>query len=345
MNMTTSLSAGPAIHRGATQGNNNAALKAPSHGGADAPAHRPGFLATRTRPLALAISLALGTLALGAAAPTLADGHYVPGVEGMQAATVPPPGMYYLGYLVHYDIKSFRAPGSSDDLPGDNTGEVTALANRFVWISPYKVLGADWGMEAIVPVQHTSLRLGSMGARDSHTSMGDVYLGPLVLGWHGERWDAVAGAGVWLDNAGSERLAAAGKGFKSLMLTGGATLYLDSAKTTSFSTLMRFEHNGKDDHGFRPGRQLTMEWGLGRNFGKVQAGLVGYSQWQVSHDSGPGASRHKAARHAIGGELVYPIPETGVFLKGAFYREVSAKAGSGPLPKGNLWRLSLVKAF
>ena len=33
-----------------------------------------------------------------------AGGHYVPGVEGIQAASVPPPGDYYLGYMVHYNI-------------------------------------------------------------------------------------------------------------------------------------------------------------------------------------------------------------------------------------------------
>ena len=33
----------------------------------------------------------------------------MPGVEGMQAASVPPPGFYYLGYLLNYDIDDFRA--------------------------------------------------------------------------------------------------------------------------------------------------------------------------------------------------------------------------------------------
>ncbi|KLR58378.1 meta-pathway phenol degradation-like protein, partial [Diaphorobacter sp. J5-51] len=48
-------------------------------------------------------------LAGGLAAPLAqAEGHYVPGVEGMQAASVPPPGFYYLGYLLNYDIDDFR---------------------------------------------------------------------------------------------------------------------------------------------------------------------------------------------------------------------------------------------
>ena len=35
-----------------------------------------------------------------------AEGHYVPGVEGIQAASVPPPGFYYLGYAVNYNANS-----------------------------------------------------------------------------------------------------------------------------------------------------------------------------------------------------------------------------------------------
>ncbi|WP_257646278.1 hypothetical protein [Ottowia beijingensis] len=47
--------------------------------------------------------------------------------RGMQAASVPPPGFYYLGYLLNYDIDDFRAPGTKSNLPGHNRGTVSAL--------------------------------------------------------------------------------------------------------------------------------------------------------------------------------------------------------------------------
>ncbi|HBD33748.1 MULTISPECIES: SphA family protein [Cupriavidus] len=288
-------------------------------------------------------ALALAGALTGPAAR--ADGHYVPGVEGVQAASVPPPGVYYLGYLVNYNIDDFRAPGTSDNLPGHNRGTVTALANRFVWITPHKLLGADYGMEAIVPVVRTSLTINAAGIADTRSGVGDVYLGPLVLGWHGPQWDAVAAAGMWFDTASTSYPASPGKGFKSTMLTGGLTYYFDGAKTVSGSALMRFERNGKTGAGFRPGNQVTLEWGLGKSFGGWQAGVVGYSQWQTSEDSGPGASTSKASRHALGAELVYPVPGAGLFLKGAFYKELRAEAGTGAQPKGSLLRFTLVKAF
>lgn len=296
----------------------------------------------KTTPIAMAVALA-AALAAGAAQ---AEGHYVTGVEGLQGSSVPPAGNYYLGYLANYDIQSFRAPGSDRDLPGSNTGQVTALANRFVHITDTKLFGADYGFETIIPVLKTSLDIQAANVDASDSGVGDVYLGPLVLGWHGAQWDAVAAAGLWLDNASTDGPAAAGKGYKSTMLTGGATYYFDSAKSVSGSALFRFErHHGKTDAGLHPGNQLSLEWGVGKNYGAYSLGVVGYSQWQVSRDSGTGASDDKATRHAAGAELVYPVPGAGLFLKGAAYREFSVEAGTGPAAKGNLFRLSLVKPF
>ena len=272
-----------------------------------------------------------------------AGGHYVPGVEGLQGASVPPPGMYYLGYLVNYSIDELRAPGSSNAIPGNNmTGTVSALANRFVYISSTKVLGADYGFEAIVPVVRKSLAF----AGESNTGVGDVYLGPLVLGWHGGNWDAVAAAGVWFDTGNSDSISKPGNGYKSTMLTGGGTYYFDAAKKWTGSALVRYEMNSSNDAGFEPGDQVTMEWGFGKSIGPVQVGVVGYDQWQTSKDSGTGSTGNKSARHAIGAEVVYPLmKEAGVMLKAAYYNEYSAKGGTNPEPKGSTLRFTFIKAF
>lgn len=295
---------------------------------------------TRTaRFLPTALALAAALLA-GAAH---AEGHYVTGVEGLQGSSVPPAGNYYLGYLVHYDINSFRAPNDAK-LQGD--GKVTALVNRFVKITDTKLLGADYGFETIIPVIRTSLDIKAAALNDSDSGVGDVYLGPLVLGWHGPQWDAVAAAGLWLDTASHNTPVAAGKGYKSTMLTGGVTYYFDPAKSISGSALFRFERHGKNDAGIRPGNQLSLEWGVGKNLGAYQLGVVGYSQWQLSEDSGPGANNLKSSKHALGAEVVYPVPGAGMFLKGAFYKEYSVEGGGGaPSAKGNMLRATLVKAF
>ena len=293
------------------------------------------------------VRTALALLAVVACHAAQAEGHYVAGVEGVQAASVPPPGIHYLGYMVHYSADDFRIPGTSTNLPGHNTATVDALANRLVWISTNKVFGADFGMEAIVPVVRTSLTINAASISDSQSGVGDVYLGPLVLGWHGANWDAVAAAGVWLDSASAPTAAQPalpGKGFKSTMLTGGGTYYFDSAKTWSGSALMRYEINSAKSNGITPGDQATIEWGIGKAMGAVQVGLVGYNQWQVNADSGTGAGNQKSKRNAIGGEIVYPIMSSGLILKAALYKEYTSEAGSGGAePKGSLLRFTLVK--
>lgn len=290
---------------------------------------------TKTAALTLAAMLAGGA--------AQAEGHYVTGVEGLQGSSVPPAGNYYLGYLVHYDINGFQAPDSKDGIGG--SGKVTALANRFVKITDTKLFGADYGFETIIPVLRTSVKVGGLDASDS--GVGDVYVGPLVLGWHGAQWDAVAATGMWLDTASNTPgdPTSPGKGYKSTMLTGGMTYYFDQQKSISGSALFRYEYNGKKDNGVRPGDQLSLEWGVGKNYGAYSLGVVGYSQWQLSNDKGSAAAPGKAERHALGAELVYPVASAGLFLKGAAYKEFSVHGGSGPEPKGNLFRLSLVKPF
>lgn len=272
-------------------------------------------------------------------ASAFAAGHYVPGVEGIQAGSAPPPGVYYIGYLVNYNISGI------DGAPGHNTGTVSVLANRGVWITPYKFLGANYGMETIVPVQSNSFTFNGLGYSGTTRGVGDVYVGPVVLGWHGENWDMTFALGEWLDNASysSTTPSSIGLGYKSTMLTLGGTYYPDAKKEWSISALARFERNGSQSQtGITPGNGLSVEWGIGRQIGGgKQIGLVGYYQDQTSNNSGPGASPYNPRKSAIGVQFDYPILEHGLFLKFAGYHEYSVSNA----PRGNLLRMSIVKVF
>ncbi len=91
-------------------------------------APRQTFCATRSVHSNVAMSALL--LSLAASGAVRADGHYTVGMQGIQAATLPPPGLYGAIYAVSYNIDSFRAPGSENALPGRNKGTVSALAGR-----------------------------------------------------------------------------------------------------------------------------------------------------------------------------------------------------------------------
>lgn len=290
---------------------------------------------------------ALGTSLL--ATPALAvNGHYVPGIEGLSAAAAPPEGLYYRGYLMHYDIDSFR-DASGNAAPGRNSGSVNAWAHRFIWMTGQQFLGADYGMEAIVPMLDIELDLDVAGGqRFEDDGLGDVFVGPVILGWHGEQWDATFAAGHWFDTADfeAENPASVGKGYGTTMLTLGGMWHLDAERRWNVSALSRYEIKTEQDAtGITPGDSWLLEWGLGHRLENgLELGLVGYDAWQLEADDGA-ATGAKAERHAIGVEAGYLWPAVGVQLKGAAYHEYDAEAGGlkGLESEGDAIRLQLTK--
>ncbi len=295
----------------------------------------------QSHALALAGLLVAAPLTMPAFA---ANGHYVPGVEAIGGPAVPPPGFYYRGYLVHYDIDNFRAPGDKK-VSGSNTGTVTALANRFIWITDKTFLGANYGMEAIVPLTDVSLKFKSLGVDDNDSGLGDIFIGPVVLGWHGKQWDAVFAAGYWFDTADYEPLpdASVGKGFGTTMLTLGGTWHFDADKRWSFAALSRYEiKTEQDETDITPGDSYLIEWALSHRLNNgMDVGLVGYEAWQLERDTGGNSTSAKAEKHALGAEVGYFWPQMGLGLNAAYYQEYSNENG----PEGDLLRVHLTKVF
>ena len=271
-----------------------------------------------------------------------ANGHYVPGVEGLKGSVVPPPGIYYRGYLVHYDIDALR-DDQGTKLPDSNTGSVSALVNRFIWMTDKKILNADYGMEAIIPLQRTSLDFGIAGIDSTERGVGDVFVSPLVLGWHGQQWDAVAAAGIWLDTGeySSTEPASIGKGFRTTMLTLGGTYYPDATKSWSLSALSRYEIKSKQDEtGITPGDSWLVEWGVGKQLDNgLELGVIGYNSWQLENSKGAPAG--KAEKHALGIEGSYFWPSLMLGLNAAYLNEYEVHNG----PSGDMFRLTLTKVF
>ncbi|MES9878732.1 MAG: transporter [Candidatus Sedimenticola sp. 1PA] len=296
----------------------------------------------------LTMALLLGSLSCGA----FAEGHYVPGVEGLKGPSAPPPGTYYVGYLLNVEVDSLKAPGTSTDIPVSNKGTVTALANRFVHMTNKKFLGADYGMEAIIPIVRKDLNFTAISYDQTKTGIGDIYLSPLVLGWHGDRWDGLFTAGYWFDSASSDELAEPGNGYGSTMLTVGGTAYLTQDKSVSASAMLRYEmHSGETVNAsgvaYEPGDQATLEWGIGKKVTPVlELALVGYNQRQTSKDSGAGATTtNKYSKNAIGVEASYLSKTLGAFIEAAYYKEYDVAANTAPGAEGSTFRLNIVKPF
>lgn len=249
-------------------------------------------------------------------------GEYVPGIEGVKAAVVPPPGVYYRGYAVHYDADK------SNGLPPQSSVTVNALAHRLIWVTEKEVLGGQFGFEAILPMVQTDLSIGGGIVEDKQTGVGDLFVGALI-GWHGERWDSVAAAGIWSDTASSDSPADPGFGHAELMLTLGGTYYLRPEKDLSMSILTRYEIPDTD----KANDEFVLEWGLGKHQGLLDLGIVGYSRWDV--ESGD------ASVHAVGASVGYFWPQAMLGVDVGVYDEVSVDNGF----EGMKFRLALTKVF
>ncbi|GAA3714702.1 hypothetical protein GCM10022421_22690 [Oceanisphaera sediminis] len=268
-------------------------------------------------------------------------GHYVPGVAEVKGSSVPPPGTYYRGYAVRYEINQL-SDNNGNAVPGNNTGSVTALANRFIHITDKKFLNADYGFDIIIPILHNSLDFNISGIDSSDGGVGDIFVGPVILGWHGQQWDAVFASGVWFDTGSTSEPTSPGKGYKSTMITLGSTFYPDAAKTWSFSALSRYEINFDDDKGIDRGDSWLVEWGLGKRLDNgIQLGLLGYDGWQLEENTGGDSVPGKREKHALGLEASYFWPNLGFGMSAAYLNEYEVKNG----PQGDLFRINMTKVF
>jgi len=296
------------------------------------------------RKLFMVMLIALGFLgASSGAAFALSDAQYPYGVEGIKAASAPPPGLYFKCYSLFYWSDDLRGRDGETQvlevgagaLPAPSKAKIFAVAPRLIWITEHKFLGANVGMDVILPIFVKDLTITQPGGAetifdDSDFGFGDLIIEPLIMAWHGARYDASAGMGLFFplggywapDNPNDLRLNAPGSDMWTGLFSAGGTFYIDADKTWSVSLLARYEIHSKQIHSdFNPGDDLGFEWGLGKTFPGAdfitEAGVVGYSQWQITDDKnhpledpreGVGMDGTGQSVHAVGPEVSVFVP-------------------------------------
>jgi hypothetical protein len=295
-------------------------------------------------------ALAAGTLAL-ITSGTLAGeiGHFAPGVPNIRDFVLPEPGFY--GVIYNYGYTTDRlndrngnkinsvtinpGPGPGVTLDVDVDVDVYALAPVFIWVSPWKILGAKYGAYISPAFGNTSVgaslatQTGSgRSTEDSQFAAGDLYVQPLWLGWTRKHWDFALGYGfyapigkydtetVTLPVVGPLTVEASdniGLGFWTHQIQGAVAWYPWEDKRMAVATALTYEmHGEKDDFDLTPGDNLTLNWGISQYLPLkkdqtllLEIGPAGYSSWQITDDSGSNAASSpvKDQVHAVGGQL------------------------------------------
>ena len=295
--------------------------------------------------LLLAAVTAIFLMTCGAA--MAGSGHYVSGVEGIKGASLPPEGVYWRMYNVLYQADDLRDK-NGDKVDVDFDVDVFCLVNRLVYSSGVEILGGNLVADICVPLTYTdiSMKAGGMTVFDDNEfGLGDILIEPAILAWHGPRYDAALGVGVYLPTGDfdADEPASPGKGFWTGMLTAGATFYFDEARTWSASILSRYEiHSEQEDTDVTYGNDFHFEWGLGKTVAKTwDIGLAGYCRWQVTDDSGPGTTDDREEAYAVGPEVSVFVPDWGVGVSLRSLLEFENKLNS----QGNITTLMIMKAF
>jgi hypothetical protein len=249
-----------------------------------------------------------------------AQNHYPAGVEGVKGSTLPPPGFYFRDYNYIYfsDYMKQGAARPAFDLFAN------VQAPRLVWITNQKLLGGNYGMDVIVPFAYQDLDM--KGFRGNDFNLGDIFVEPITLSWHMERFDLACGYGIWMPTGEYNKAnpVSPGKGFLTYMLTGGLTVYTDEEKTWSMSALGRYEISHEQDQTkITPGHYFTIEYGLAKTVKKtLEAGLVGYVQAQTTASSN---NKPKDSVVAVGPEVTYALPKFGLGASVRYLYEMGAK--------------------
>jgi hypothetical protein len=248
-----------------------------------------------------------------------ATAHYVPGVEGIKGASLPPPGLYLRDYNQFYFANRVNDDSGNEIDGADFDSTVYAQVPRLLWITETQFLGGNVGLDGLWPLVYQDVSVNTpMGEFDDSTfSYGDPFA-EVTLSWHVPQFDFSVGVGEWfpIGDYSQPPSTDPGLGFWTTMFTAGATWYVDKDKTWAISALNRYEVNSEQrDTDITPGDAYTLEWGVSKSITKtVDVGVIGYYQRQITSDSGDHASSHLDGAAAIGPEIVVAFPDQRVFL-------------------------------
>jgi hypothetical protein len=187
-------------------------------------------------------------------------------------------------------------------------------------------------------IANNSLASDAQGAVSGGGGLADSYYQPLILAWRADRIDIRAAYG-FLAPTGRFRAGATdnvGSGYWTHTLSAAGTLYLTRSRETALSAFEIYEFHGRqEDTDIHPGQTFSLDYSLTHSVPlsedlRLQAGLVGYGQWQTTDKSGPAITPEQAAAHyavhALGLAVNVTSPLRRVSVGARYFKEFSSKS-------------------
>lgn len=199
---------------------------------------------------------------------------------------MPAPGIYVTVPL-YYRFSDIALYGPHGNQALKN---LTADINLFVLpavevVTPFKILGATYGAAYTEWISNGVVNVAAVNfSRSTSYGFGDLYVQPVILGWHNSFSDVTAGYAFFAPTG------AGSAGFHQWVneIDFGATLYSPGKKWNA-STMIYYDFNQpRNNADIKVGQILTLAGGIGRSFlkGAANAGVSYGAQWKTTHDSG-----------------------------------------------------------
>lgn len=249
-------------------------------------------------------------LVLSAFAAATLDSHAIeqyepqlPGVtEGVPAGALPPPGVY--GDVEMYTM-NYRYHDNSGNNVGVNTND-TVVAPMLLWNTGVQVLGADYGMQIIQPLQYTNVN-GTPKGSNNNSIPGNGQWGtfntilvPAILGWHLPNDfhvktalqfnlpNASSYAGKLPSGAGGVPGTGTGNGFFSFIPNVGVS-WLSDGWNLSANLFYSFNSTNTTTN-YQSGQLFQADYTAAKTINNWTVGLGAFQATQVTNDSGSGAA-------------------------------------------------------
>lgn len=297
-------------------------------------------------------------------------GQWQPGQFGLNAGSIPSPGITYANMPLSYSASQLNNSNGNPVQGVTGTYSVWVDENIIYYVPKQKILGGyfmpyidlNWASGSVV----ADITGTNLGGAAGGSGFADTYVQPLNLGWHfGKRMDFNAGyafvAPTGRYTAGASNNV--GSGYWGNFITSGTTFYITKNQTTTANLTTAWEiHGKKEGTNETPGQAFTDEWGLGqvlplkKNMSQLlQLGLVGYDQFQVTANGGtvlvggipvPARLIPFYSVHGVGGQINYILPAKNLlfFFKGYDEYRALARVQGRTIVFGGSWAWGFPKA-
>ena len=248
------------------------------------------------------------------------------GAEGTLAGALPPPGLYGIVYLNHYQASRFADDGGHSAIPGFRL-HADSVTPRLIWMTHATFAGGDVGYYALMPLVH--LRVSVPGLSESRTGNGNLQIAPLVAYHSGMyHWGYAFELVLPVADYSKSHLANPGPHYLTFRPIAGWS-YHDPVGW-DVSTKMSISINARNnDTEYRSGSYFAGDYTIGYHvLPRIQVGLEGYFLEQFSDDKQRGAAVDSNGNRAqvlgVGTGLQYQAP-SGYSVETKVVRDTSVR--------------------